>query len=120
MPNSAALHILPGANNPQVRADGHNPYHAAPIPTVGGKRKAEVLEEVTKNGKKKRTVTKKKKDPNAPKRPPSSYLMFQNEIRKELKTQHPEIKHSELLTMISKQWAEMTDEQKAVSEIALL
>jgi hypothetical protein len=81
-------------------------------PVASGKRKADVLEE---GGKKKRA--KKPKDPNAPKRPASSYLLFQNDIRQELKKKHPNMSHGELLSMISKQWAAMTDEQKAVSQV---
>ncbi|KAI0733389.1 HMG-box [Fomitopsis betulina] len=74
----------------------------APPPT--GKRKARGDVE----GKK----TRKKKDPLAPKRPPSSYLLFQNEVRSELKKTHPGMPNNELLGMIAKQWSEMTQDEK--------
>ncbi|KAF8156151.1 high mobility group box domain-containing protein [Pholiota molesta] len=54
----------------------------------------------------------KPKDPNAPKRPASSYILFQNEVRKELKEQNPNLSNSDLLGLISEQWKQMSDEQK--------
>jgi hypothetical protein len=67
------------------------------------------------DGPKKRRRATKPKDPNAPKRPASSYILFQNEIRKELKEKHPHLTNPELLTMISEMWKKMSDEEKAVS-----
>ncbi|TFK88369.1 HMG-box [Polyporus arcularius HHB13444] len=61
------------------------------------------------DGKKK---AKKVKDPNAPKRPASSYLLFQNDVRSELKTKHPNMRNNELLGYIAKLWSEMPQEQK--------
>ncbi|KAF8075899.1 high mobility group box domain-containing protein [Lyophyllum atratum] len=61
---------------------------------------------------------RKPKDPNAPKRPASSYIMFQNEIRKDLKEKNPNITNSDLLLLISKKWAEMSEEDKAVCRVA--
>jgi len=72
-------------------------------PPATGKRKMREVE-----GKK----TRKKKDPLAPKRPPSSYLLFQNEVRSELKKTHPGMPNNELLGMIAKQWSEMSQEDK--------
>ncbi|KAH9938675.1 high mobility group box domain-containing protein [Fomitopsis serialis] len=77
------------------------PYNQAP-PTTGKRKMREV------EGKK----TRKKKDPLAPKRPPSSYLLFQNEVRSELKKTHPGMPNNELLGMIAKQWSEMSQEDK--------
>lgn len=82
----------------------------APPPT--GKRKARGDVE----GKK----TRKKKDPLAPKRPPSSYLLFQNEVRSELKKTHPGMPNNELLGMIAKQWSEMTQDEKEVRAPTLI
>ena len=73
----------------------------------GRKRKAPV--EGEEGGKRKRKL----KDPNAPKRPPSSYILYQNEIRQQIKKEHPEMTNSELLAFISKQWAEMDESEKA-------
>jgi len=40
--------------------------------------------------------------------------MFQNEIRKDLKEQNPNITNAELLVLISRKWAELSEEDKAV------
>lgn len=64
------------------------------------------------NGKRKRET--KVKDPNAPKRPPSAYLLFQNEVRKSLKEQYPSWSQKELLEKISQLWQEMADADKQV------
>lgn len=96
------------------------------IAQVNGKRKAEVLdsddgEEEVDTGKKgkRKKAPKKAKDPNAPKRPPSSYLLFQNEVRNELKQSFPDLANSELLKMISVRWAGMSDADKQVSHTFL-
>jgi hypothetical protein len=64
---------------------------------------------------KKRKRNTKPRDPNAPKRPASSYILFQNEIRKPLKDKHPGLTNPELLNMISDLWKKMSEEEKAVS-----
>ncbi|KAH7924832.1 hypothetical protein BV22DRAFT_480993 [Leucogyrophana mollusca] len=66
-------------------------------------------------GTKKRKRERKPKDPNAPKRPASAYLIFQNGIRSTLKAAHPDLQQKDLLKMISQQWAAMSDKDKAVS-----
>ncbi|KAG6918491.1 hypothetical protein DXG01_013851 [Tephrocybe rancida] len=57
---------------------------------------------------------RKAKDPNAPKRPASSYIMFQNDIRKDLKEKNPHLSNPDLLALISQKWSEMSEEDKAV------
>lgn len=66
------------------------------------------------DGSKKRKRASKPKDPNAPKRPASSYILFQNAIRSELRKQFPEITNAELLSMISEKWKSMPAEDKEV------
>ncbi|KAI0092489.1 high mobility group box domain-containing protein [Irpex rosettiformis] len=81
--------------------------HMQPPPSIetpGVKRKREAEE------KKKRKT--KPRDPNAPKRPPSSYLLFQNEVRQQLKAKHPDVPNNELLNLIAKAWGEMPKEEK--------
>lgn len=80
---------------------------------TGGKRKRKIDAGDDTEAPKRRK--RKPKDPNAPKRPASSYIFFQNEVRKKIKASNPNISNSELLTMISKQWQEMSEEDKAVS-----
>lgn len=75
----------------------------------GGKRKR-------RRGEKKE---KKPRDPNRPKRPPSAYLLFQNEVRKEMQERFPSMPYHELLSKISERWSHMSDtEKKACSIIA--
>ena len=69
------------------------------------------------DGSKKRKRATKPKDPNAPKRPASSYILFQNEVRKELKERHPDLSNADLLSLISEQWKSMSEEQKEVSYV---
>jgi len=69
------------------------------------------------NDPKKRKRPTKPKDPNAPKRPASSYILFQNEVRKELKERHPDLTNADLLSLISEQWKSMSDEQKEASRV---
>ncbi|KAF9551559.1 hypothetical protein CPC08DRAFT_715034 [Agrocybe pediades] len=75
-----------------------------------GKRKAAIAAD--EDGTKKRKRATKVKDPNAPKRPPSSYILFQNDIRADLKSKFPDISNAELLGMISEQWKAMPEEDK--------
>ncbi|KAI6046558.1 high mobility group box domain-containing protein [Pisolithus marmoratus] len=78
-------------------------------PTVSRKRKlAEVTEEVGK----KRKREKKAKDPNAPKAPPSAYIMFQNDVRTRVRADHPGLQYKELMGLISKQWNALSPEKK--------
>jgi hypothetical protein len=98
-----ALQVVHGLKNSSLPA------------TTPGKRKAKAIEEDLDGKKKRKTKQPKKiRDPDMPKRPASSYLLFQNEIRKELKSQNPNMTQSELLSMIAKQWAEMNPEQKTI------
>ncbi|KAF8629588.1 hypothetical protein AX15_003335 [Amanita polypyramis BW_CC] len=84
---------------------------------VAGKRKRKV--DATEDGEAPKRRKRKPKDPNAPKRPASSYIIFQNEVRGELKASHPSLSNNELLNMIAKQWQEMNEEDKAVYHQAM-
>jgi len=99
-----ALTIVPGASS-RLHDD-----------STKGKRKADPSPE-DGDGPKKRKRNVKPKDPNAPKRPASSYILFQNEVRKDLKEQHPELSNSDLLGLISEQWKHMSEEQKEVCRV---
>ena len=58
---------------------------------------------------------KKPKDPNAPKRPPSAYILFQNEVRDGMRKEHPELPYKDVLNLISDRWKTLGDVQKKVS-----
>ncbi|GAA5859677.1 hypothetical protein JCM8547_006189 [Rhodosporidiobolus lusitaniae] len=66
------------------------------------------------SGKRKRGPNKEKKakDPNAPKRPPSAYLEYQNSVRDEFRNQYKDLSYSEVLKKIGLVWQQMSDEDK--------
>lgn len=67
-------------------------------------------------GKKPRVKKEKKpKDPNAPKRPPSAYLIFQNDVRDNIRQSNPGMPYKEVLSVIASRWKELDDQQKRVS-----
>ncbi|EMD41153.1 hypothetical protein CERSUDRAFT_111715 [Gelatoporia subvermispora B] len=92
-----------------------NGQYAIPVLPAGatptGKRKGRGAED----GEGRKRV-KKVKDPNAPKRPASSYLLFQNDVRGELKGKFPDMPNNELLNHISELWKKMPPEQKDAYE----
>ncbi|WWD18981.1 hypothetical protein CI109_103438 [Kwoniella shandongensis] len=59
---------------------------------------------------------KKIRDPNAPKRPPSAYILFQNEIRDDIRNSNPGMAYKDILGIISQKWKDLTDSQKKVYE----
>lgn len=82
---------------------------------------ATIAEEATEeDGKKKRGPAKEKKvkDPNAPKRPASAYIEYQNAVRDDFRERHNELPYSDVLKKIGESWASMTDEQKQVSPLS--
>ncbi|KAF8659519.1 hypothetical protein AX16_001818 [Volvariella volvacea WC 439] len=81
------------------------------------KRKSSAVEDPAEGGKRKRKP--RVKDPNAPKRPASSYIIFQNEVRKQMKESHPDMSNNELIQLISQQWAGMNESEKAIYHQAM-
>ena len=58
---------------------------------------------------------KGKKYPNKPTRPPrspSAFFIYLNENREQLKKENPEIKVTEISSLASKQWKELSEEDK--------
>lgn len=68
--------------------------------------------------KKRKPREKKIKDPNAPKRPPSAYILFQNEVRDKVRAENPGKAYKEILAVISEQWKKLPDAEKKVYESA--
>lgn len=97
-----------------VQQQQQQPLPQPPAPVApAGKRKAAVLAD----GEVKKKKVKKVRDPDMPKRPASSYLLFQNEVRQAMKQQNPGMANHEILTTISGRWAHMTLEEKDVSAL---
>ena len=54
----------------------------------------------------------KEKDPDAPKRPQSSYFLFMNDRRPALQKEKPELKFGELTKQLTEDWKSLTDKDK--------
>jgi len=55
---------------------------------------------------------KAKKDPNAPKKPMSAFMIYYNEVREDIRQQHPEANFGGLSKIAGQRWREKTDEEK--------
>jgi hypothetical protein len=55
---------------------------------------------------------RKARDKNAPKPPLTTYIMFSNDKRGEVREANPEMKATEVTKEISKMWREVNDEEK--------
>lgn len=64
------------------------------------------------DGKKKRKRTLK--DPNAPKRPVTAYLQFQNEVKNEVQDLHRDKSYKDILRLVAEKWKGLDDEVKQV------
>ncbi|PWN51901.1 HMG-box, partial [Violaceomyces palustris] len=97
-------------------ANGGNANAANAAPASAG---ADSSSNSGANGKKKiskaqRRKEKRLRDPHAPKRPPSAYLLFQNEVRQEVRKKHPGMPYAEVLGKVSEAWKALTDEQRKI------
>ncbi|KAJ3205918.1 Non-histone chromosomal protein 6 [Dinochytrium kinnereticum] len=54
----------------------------------------------------------KKKDPNAPKKPMSPYLIWSNENRARIKEEHPDAGFGEIGKLLGLDWKKVTDSEK--------
>ncbi|WVW85685.1 hypothetical protein I302_107723 [Kwoniella bestiolae CBS 10118] len=79
---------------------------------------SDLLKQNTLREKERKKKEKKPKDPNAPKRPPSAYIFFQNEIRDEIRNSNPGMSYKDILGVISAKWKDLSDAQKKVYEDA--
>ncbi|CAE6413617.1 unnamed protein product [Rhizoctonia solani] len=75
-----------------------------------------VPHELEKTGKRRRRAdsTRKKKDPLAPKRPPSAYILYQNDVRKQMQDKYPGLSYSDVLGKISESWQALEESRKKV------
>ncbi|KAI3713545.1 hypothetical protein L1987_72123 [Smallanthus sonchifolius] len=67
-------------------------------------KKKEKTETIIKKTKEKKKKNKKIDDPNKPKRPASSFILFSKEIRKDLLKEKPGISNAQLTALISVKW----------------
>ncbi|CAE6511635.1 unnamed protein product [Rhizoctonia solani] len=94
-----------GTQLSQVSPVPHGPGSATPTP-----------DELEKTGKRRRRTdsTRRKKDPLAPKRPPSAYILYQNDVRKQMQDKHPGLSYSDVLGKISESWQTLEESRKKV------
>lgn len=57
-------------------------------------------------------VKRKKKDPNAPKRASSAYLFYVNAKRDKARKDHPDLKMTEITSLLAEQWKGLSDREK--------
>jgi hypothetical protein len=62
---------------------------------------------------KKKTKAKKKKDPNAPKRNQSSFFLYSNATRNDVKAANPSAKFGEIAQIISRHFKALPEEERA-------
>lgn len=70
--------------------------------------------EKKKMSKRAKKMARKAADPNAPKRPPSAYLVFQNEVRGDMRKRHPDLPYGELLGKVSEAWKALPEADKKI------
>merc|ERR1719318_123305 len=73
-------------------------------------------QEAVKEWKLKQSKKKFKKDPNAPKRSMSSYMLFVNETRPQYVQENPDLAVTEVLSGLGKLWADVSSSDKAAYE----
>lgn len=61
---------------------------------------------------KKKTRSKKERDPNMPKRPLTAYMFFSKDITPYIKQQYPSLTFGELGTLIAARWAKLSGEER--------
>jgi hypothetical protein len=61
--------------------------------------------------------TKKEKDPNAPKKGLSAFMIFSSENRSRIKEENPEATFGEMGKLLGAKWREMSEDDKAVFDI---
>ena len=65
-----------------------------------------------------RKVTQMKKDPNAPKRAKSAYLVYSAAVSKDIKKENPSITPAEMMREVANRWKTVVDRSKYEKEAA--
>lgn len=67
-----------------------------------------------------KAAPKKKKDPNAPKRPMTAYMFFATEGRETVRKENPDAKFGEVGKLIGEKWRALSEEGKKKYEAKAL
>lgn len=66
-----------------------------------------------------RTTTRRKKDPNAPKRPITAYMFYAQDERKVVNRERPDAKFGEVGKLIGEKWRQLSaDDKKKYEDLA--
>lgn len=82
--------------------------------------KSDKASEKGTKGKGKGKKQKAEKDPNAPKKPLTAFMLYTNKRRPEIMAKTPGTKITEISAAIGKEWTNMTGEEKDVSSMSNL
>ncbi|KAL8556599.1 hypothetical protein ACS0TY_004159 [Phlomoides rotata] len=77
-------------------------------------KKKEKTETLIKKNREQKKKDKKNVDPNKPKKPAPSFLLFSKEARKKLVQERPGTNNSTITALISVQWKEISEEEKNI------
>lgn len=66
------------------------------------------------NGRKRARKDKPAKDPDAPKKPITAYMIYQGAQREAMSAAHPDMQYKDILKLIGQDWKALTDAEKAV------
>ena len=58
--------------------------------------------------------TKRVRDPNEPRRPPSAYLLFTSKARADVTKSEPELKPAEVMSKLAEMWKDISESEKQV------
>ena len=76
------------------------------------KKQQKISSPTPKKVKPKKKAKKAKKDPNAPKRPMTAYMFFNQDMRAKLKKENPKLTFGELGKLIGQKYKALTDDEK--------
>ncbi|EJD54105.1 HMG-box [Auricularia subglabra TFB-10046 SS5] len=105
------LHAMPASVASWVNMSGMIPTPVELNGAFGGA--SSPVDDSGKKRKRRRGDKEKKvRDPDLPKRPPSAYLLYQNEVRKDMQEKFKHLPYKEVLGEIAKSWGAMSDADK--------
>lgn len=117
--DTVSLLIPPPQLPPLSPYSGPGSAHVA-LPRLGANahhENSDAEEDDGKGKKRRRSVAgkeKKIKDPNAPKRPASGYIVYQNAVRATVKAQYPDMPAKEIQSKIAEDWKNLDADKKKV------
>ena len=82
--------------------------------------KAEKKAKKAKKAEKKARKAERAKNPDAPKKPLSSFMIYSNEHRQEVKTAHPELKITQIAKILGQMWHQLSAEEQSKYKIIVV